>query len=72
MKKDNIKKQILTLIIGMLIGSIITTGVFLIIKNNEGVITNISSSASNGKFTVTIEFDNDSNVLIGMSSEVTI
>ena len=72
MKKDNIKKQILTLIIGMLIGSIITTGVFLIIKNNEGVITNISSSASNGKFTVTIEFGNDSNVLIGMSSEVTI
>lgn len=72
MKKDNMKKQILTLIIGMLIGSIITTGVFLIIKNNEGVITNISSSASNGKFTVTIEFDNDSNVLIGMSSEVTI
>ena len=29
------KKQILTLIIGMLIGSIITTGVFLVLKNNE-------------------------------------
>ena len=30
------KKQILTLIIGILIGSIITTGVFLVLKNNEG------------------------------------
>ena len=29
------KKQILTLIIGMLIGSIITTGVFLILKSNQ-------------------------------------
>jgi hypothetical protein len=38
----------------------------------EGVVTKISSSASNGKFTVTIEFQNDSRVLIGMSSEVTI
>ena len=29
------KNQLLTLIIGILIGSIITTGVFLIIKSNE-------------------------------------
>lgn len=29
------KKQILTLIIGILIGAIITTGVFLIIKSNS-------------------------------------
>ena len=29
------KKQILTLIIGILIGAIITTGVFLVIKSNE-------------------------------------
>lgn len=29
------RKQILTLIIGILIGSIITTGVFLVIKKNE-------------------------------------
>lgn len=29
------KKQILTLIIGILIGAIITTGVFLMIKSNE-------------------------------------
>lgn len=30
------KKQILTLIIGILIGAIITTGVFLIISNQNG------------------------------------
>jgi len=29
------KKHILTLIIGMLIGSIITTGVFLVLKKND-------------------------------------
>ena len=41
-------------------------------KKYEGIITNISSTASNGKFTITIEFDNDGEVLIGMTSEVTI
>ena len=41
-------------------------------KKYEGVITNISSTASNQKFTVTVEFDNDGDVLIGMTSEVTI
>ena len=41
-------------------------------KKYEGIVTNISSTASNGKFTVTIEFDNDGEVLIGMTSEVTI
>lgn len=30
------KKQILTLVIGILIGAIITTGVFLILKGNTG------------------------------------
>lgn len=29
------KKQVLTLIIGILIGSIITTGVFLVLKKNS-------------------------------------
>ena len=33
--KLNLKQNILTLIIGILIGAIITTGVFLIIKSNE-------------------------------------
>ena len=41
-------------------------------KKYEGIITNISSTASNGKFTITIEFDNDGEVLIGMTSEITI
>lgn len=29
------KKQILMLIIGMLIGAILTTGIFLVLKNNN-------------------------------------
>ena len=33
--KLNLKQNILTLIIGILIGSIITTGVFLVLKSNE-------------------------------------
>lgn len=41
-------------------------------KKFEGYITKISSTASNGKFTVTVEFENDGNVKIGMSSEVEI
>lgn len=41
-------------------------------KKYEGVVTNISSTASNQKFTVTIEFDNDGEVLVGMTSEVSI
>ena len=41
-------------------------------KKYEGVVTNISSTASNKKFTVTIEFDNDGEVLVGMTSEVSI
>lgn len=38
----------------------------------EGVVTNISSTASNGKFTVTVEFDNDGEVMIGMTAVITI
>lgn len=41
-------------------------------KKIEGNITNISNTASNGKFTVTIEFENDGEVMIGMSALVTI
>ncbi len=41
-------------------------------KEIEGNITNISNTASNGKFTVTIEFENDGEVMIGMSALVTI
>lgn len=41
-------------------------------KKIEGNITNISNTASDGKFTVTIEFENDGEVMIGMSALVTI
>lgn len=35
-----------------------------------GYVTNISNTASNGNFTITIEFDNDGNIKIGMSADV--
>lgn len=38
----------------------------------EGVVTNISSTASNGKFLVTVEFENDGDVIIGMTATVSI
>ena len=41
-------------------------------KEYEGVITKISNTANNGKFTVTVEFDNDSDVKIGMTANVTV
>ncbi len=41
-------------------------------KAITGVVTNISNTASNGKFTVKIEFENDGEILIGMTSDVTI
>lgn len=39
-------------------------------KSLETVVTNVSSTASNGKFTVTVEFDNDGDVMLGMTAEV--
>lgn len=41
-------------------------------KSLEAVVTNISSTASNGKFTITVEFDNDGEVMLGMTANVTI
>ncbi len=38
----------------------------------NGVITNISNIASNGKFSVTIQFSNTKNIMVGMSAKVTI
>ena len=37
-----------------------------------GYVTKISSTASNGRFTVTVEFENDGEVLLGMTATVTI
>ena len=41
-------------------------------KESEGYVTKISSTANNGKFTVTIEFENDGNMKIGMTASVEI
>jgi HlyD family secretion protein len=41
-------------------------------KEYDGVITSISNTASNGKFTVVVEFDNDEEVKLGMTATVTI
>lgn len=41
-------------------------------KTLEGVVTNISSTASNGKFTVIVEFDNDGDVMLGMTADIKI
>ena len=41
-------------------------------KEIEGVVTDISSTASNGKFTVTVEFENDGNIMIGMTANISI
>ena len=44
------------------------------LEDNEytGYITNISNTASNGNFTVTVEFQNDGDIKIGMSATITI
>lgn len=41
-------------------------------KEYDGVVTNISSTASNGNFTVTVEFENDGDIKLGMSATVTV
>ena len=41
-------------------------------KELEGYVTNISSTANNGRFTVIVEFDNDGDIRIGMSVNVII
>ena len=41
-------------------------------KEVEGIITDISSTASNGRFTVMIEFDNDGTIKLGMTINITV
>ena len=41
-------------------------------KTLQGYVTNISSTASNGRFTITVEFENDGEILLGMTANVTI
>lgn len=40
--------------------------------NKTGYITNISSTASNGNFTVIVEFENESDIKIGMTATIEI
>ncbi len=39
-------------------------------KEIEGIITDISNTASNDRFTATIEFDNDGTIKIGMTINI--
>ena len=41
-------------------------------KELKGYVTKISSTASNGRFTVTVEFENDGDILLGMTANVSI
>ncbi len=41
-------------------------------KEYTGYVTHIGSTASNGKFTIDIEFENDGNVKLGMTSSIEI
>lgn len=52
------------------IGQEATVSLTTIEKEYKGYVTNISSTASNGKFKVTIEFENDGNVKLGMTSSI--
>ena len=54
------------------IGNKATVTVEALEKEYEAIVTNISSTASNGYFTVTVEFENDGNVLLGMTGKVEI
>lgn len=41
-------------------------------KTLTGNVTNITNTASNGKFTVTVQFENDGEVMLGMSAKVSV
>lgn len=52
------------------IGKETTIEVTAIDKKYTGYVTNVGSIASNGKFEVTIEFENDGNIMVGMTSKI--
>lgn len=41
-------------------------------KTIQGNVINISNTVNNGKFTVTVQFDNDGDIMLGMTANVTI
>lgn len=61
-----------TKIDGISIGQDAEIEVNAVSKTYSGNVTNISNTAQNGKFTVTVEFENDSNVKLGMTANVEI
>ncbi|MBR3163309.1 MAG: HlyD family secretion protein [Clostridia bacterium] len=54
------------------IGDEATVTIEAVEKEYTANVTNISSTASNGYFTITVEFENDGNVLLGMTGKVEI
>jgi len=54
------------------IGQEATLSVSTIEKNYTGYIIKVSSTASNGNFTTTVQFENDGNLKIGMTGKCTI
>lgn len=54
------------------VGMEATISVISLNKNYSGYITHIASTGSNGKFQIEIEFENDGDVKIGMTGEVSV
>ena len=54
------------------IGDVAKVTVEAVEKEYDAYVTNISSTASNGYFTVTVEFENDGNILLGMTGSIVI
>ena len=52
------------------IGQEVKINITTLEKEYTGYVTNIASTASNGKFKVTIEFENDGNIKLGMTANV--
>lgn len=41
-------------------------------KEIEGIVTDITNTATNGRFTATVEFDNDGEIKLGMTINITV
>ena len=54
------------------IGKTVKVKVPALNKEVEGIVTDITNTATNGRFTATIEFDNDGDIKLGMTINITI
>lgn len=54
------------------VGTAVKISVPTLEKEYSGYVTKVASTASNGKFKVTIEFENDGNIKLGMTANVQI